>query len=316
MQVSVVICTHSPREDYLTRSLESLRRQTLPMSEWEIIVIDNASKPPLPASLVAWHPNGRVVCEGRLGLTNARLRGIRETTAPLIVFVDDDNVLEENYLSETVAIEKSNRFLGAWGGAVLAEYEVPPPEWVEKRSGMLAIRECRQVSWSNEPYGSRSTPVGAGMSVRRQVAEKFASDLASKPHGGLLGRKGNDLMGCEDTEMAHASFHFGWGVGMFPQLRLTHLIPAQRLTLEYFERLSEGTAASGVLMKSLRGDAASHPTQMGFARCVHWWMCVLRSSRAERRIMLAGLRGHRRAQAMVKTMTAEPPVDGAAAGRP
>ncbi len=46
-RVSVVIPTHNPREDYLARVLDALRAQTLDQSAWELVVVDNNSKPAL-----------------------------------------------------------------------------------------------------------------------------------------------------------------------------------------------------------------------------------------------------------------------------
>ena len=78
MKLSVVICTHNPRPAFLSRALEALRRQTLPPAEWEVLIIDNLSDPPV-ASLVSldWHPNAYLFREESLGLTPARVLGIR-----------------------------------------------------------------------------------------------------------------------------------------------------------------------------------------------------------------------------------------------
>ena len=43
VRVSVVICTYNPRMDYLERVLEGLSKQSLPVRQWELVVIDNAS---------------------------------------------------------------------------------------------------------------------------------------------------------------------------------------------------------------------------------------------------------------------------------
>jgi glycosyltransferase involved in cell wall biosynthesis len=45
--VSVILCTHNPRPDYLDRVLASLRGQTLPAEQWEFLLVDNASRQPL-----------------------------------------------------------------------------------------------------------------------------------------------------------------------------------------------------------------------------------------------------------------------------
>ncbi|HTB63408.1 MAG TPA: glycosyltransferase family A protein, partial [Opitutales bacterium] len=92
MQISVLVCTHNPRADFMQRTLAALRAQTLLPYQWELIVIDNASQWPVAREFdFSWHPHARVVVESTLGLTPARLRAIREATAELLVFVDDDN---------------------------------------------------------------------------------------------------------------------------------------------------------------------------------------------------------------------------------
>src|SRR5438045_2554303 len=87
--ISVVICTHNPRPDYLRRVLEALRNQTLPKKQWELLLIDNASSEPVAGNWdLKWHPNARHIGEYELGLTPARLRGIKESCGELLVFVD------------------------------------------------------------------------------------------------------------------------------------------------------------------------------------------------------------------------------------
>ena len=50
MNLSVVICTHNQRKDYLQRTLEALKAQTLPPAQWELLLIDNASDEKLSKS--------------------------------------------------------------------------------------------------------------------------------------------------------------------------------------------------------------------------------------------------------------------------
>ena len=91
--LSVIICTHNPYEDYSRRVLKALDLQTLCKDHWELLLIDNASAEPLSEKNdLSWPPpNAWHVREEELGLTPARLRGIRETCADILVFVDDIN---------------------------------------------------------------------------------------------------------------------------------------------------------------------------------------------------------------------------------
>ena len=100
-KISVIICSHNPQKDYLLKTLTGLRRQTASKKTWELLLIDNASDEALTKKWdVSWHPNGRIIREKKLGLTYARLRGIREAKGAIFIFVDDDNLLDKEYLKE------------------------------------------------------------------------------------------------------------------------------------------------------------------------------------------------------------------------
>src|SRR5262245_54996167 len=65
--VSTILCTHNPRSNYLGRVLEALCAQTLPLNQWELLLVDNASRQPIaPAWNLSWHPHARHVHEDRL----------------------------------------------------------------------------------------------------------------------------------------------------------------------------------------------------------------------------------------------------------
>ena len=131
--VSIILCTHNPRASYLGRSLGGLRQQSLPLSEWELLLIDNRSDEPLIESIdLTWHNQARVIREEKLGLTPARLRGIRESAGDILVFVDDDNVVDSNFLEEVMRVAKERPFLGSWSGQCRAEFEETPPEWTRR----------------------------------------------------------------------------------------------------------------------------------------------------------------------------------------
>src|SRR5205823_5982545 len=154
----------------LRRALDGLARQTLPVGKWELLLVDNASQPALDGGLdLSFHPQARLVREERLGLTAARLRGIRESSSKVLVFLDDDNVLDPAYLAHAAAIGDEWPVLGTWGGQILPEFEKTPPEWTRPYLGALAIRETERDCWSNDPQTVDALPYGAGMCVRRAV---------------------------------------------------------------------------------------------------------------------------------------------------
>jgi glycosyltransferase involved in cell wall biosynthesis len=252
IELSVIICTHNPRRDYLRRVLDALGKQSLSTDHWELLLVDNASDVRISHEWdLSWHPNARHAIENVLGLALARMRGMREARADLLVFVDDDNVLHPDYLSEAVRIKDEWPMLGAWGsGAIIPEFERLPPDHLKGLLPYLALRESDRVYWSNVPCmdNKESTPWGAGLCVRTSVATEYLR-LYEDPSIRLSGRRGKSLMSGEDVEICFVACNAGAGTGVFPQLRLTHLIPKERIAEKYLLQLVEGTHISNILLE-------------------------------------------------------------------
>lgn len=287
--ISVIICAHNPKAEYLERVLSALQGQTLEMHYWELLLIDNHSDAQLSSLFdISWHPHGKHICEEKLGLTQARLCGIEHSIGEILVFVDDDNVLEESYLEVVLEIEKKWKILGAWGGQVKPEFEVVPPEWTRKYWPLLAIREFDHDSWSNLLHQNDTTPCGAGLCVRQEVAKKYSELAVNDLKRKSLGRKGNLLTACEDTDFAFTACDIGLGTGQFTTLSLTHIIPKKRVEENYLLRLVEGIAYSGTILAAIRGKFRSDSclSQRIYDQYVYW-----RLEKRERRFYAAKKKG-------------------------
>jgi glycosyltransferase involved in cell wall biosynthesis len=291
--LSVVICSHNPRPAYFARCLEGLRSQTVPLSSWELVIVDNRSATPLAASIdVSWHANARVIREETLGLTPARLRGIREAKGDLLVFVDDDNVLDANFLETAQRIMEERPFLGSWSGQCRPEFEQTPPEWTRRYWGSLCIREFEHDVWSNLPRLADTMPAGGGLCVRRNVALSYLQLHDSGKRTVQLDRVGTSLMSGGDNDLAVCACALGLGVGLVASLKLTHLIPPGRLTVDYIERLSEGIHYSSALLDSEYGMRMNQRTVLG--RLADF-LRIMRLRDPHRRILRAAFRGRDRA---------------------
>jgi glycosyltransferase involved in cell wall biosynthesis len=244
--LSVIICAHNPRQDYIERVLAALRAQTLPVAHWELLLIDNASQHALAERFdLSWHPAARHLDERKLGLTEARLCGVNEAKGEVLVFADDDNVLAPNYLEIANEIAARYAFLGAWGGTMEPEFETTPPAWAWPHLNWLSLREVRHAQWSSNFDDWACIPYGAGLCVRRAVASTYSERTADSPRRRALGRRGASLASSEDIDIVYCCrlLELGWGV--FPELIITHLIPASRLTERYLTNiLYEGTKSN------------------------------------------------------------------------
>lgn len=293
MNISVIICSHNPNKLYLNRVIQSLKKQSLSFDQWELLLIDNASDVALSENFdLSWHEFSKHIKEENLGLTSARIRGIRESKADLIIFVDDDNVLDSNYLQNTLNISKDWPVLGAWGGKIIPEFESQPSEWTKLYWNNLAIRDFEKDQWGNTPYLLDQLPCGAGLCLRRVVAEEYVQIVTQSTSQLLLDRKGKLLSSSGDTMIVLTACDMGYGTGMFTSLKLTHIIPSSRLEEKYLLRLEEGLHYSGTILRILRGES----NQISWKRKIIDFIKFLLMSPRKRRFKMAAQRGIKRAK--------------------
>jgi glycosyltransferase involved in cell wall biosynthesis len=297
--ISVIICSRDPRADYLDRVLKGLRAQTLPQHQWELLVVDNASAHPLAEQWdLTWHRAARHIREDELGLAPARLRGIAEARGELLVFVDDDNVLASNFLEEAIRVDHEWPILGIWGGCIIPEFEIEPPSHLREFLRGVAMVEVKSPRWSNVATCPGVGVNGGGMCLRADVAAAYrqfynASEIR------LTGRSGQDLISGEDIEICYVACSLGYGIGLFPDLQLTHLIPRWRVTEKYLIRLIEGIQTSVMLIQfKWNGVVPKAP---------YWGVELLRLIKhvtvrrgIDRRMFLARCRAMRRARTIIR----------------
>ena len=262
MKLSLVICTHNPREDCIGATLASIRNLDPPAQgwAWELIVIDNASNEPLAGRIdLSWHRAARVVREDKLGLSHARVRSYHEARGEIMLYVDDDNILGPGYLNDVVAAFAADPQLGAVGGRVLPRYEVTPPAWFSEGGFSLACRDL-----GNDPLFARwddarartypeCAPIGAGMALRREAYGAYVDAASQDPVRLALGRNGTDLASGEDNDMVLTLLGKGWSVAYLPQLHIDHIIPATRLTEAYMIKYAASSNRTWVIVLGLHG---------------------------------------------------------------
>ena len=294
------LSAHTIREQTICDGfLMGCAARTLPKSAWELLLIDNASDEALaPLWDISWHPNGRHLMESELGLTPARLRGMREAASDLLVFVDDDNVLHADYLSEAINIGREWPMLGVWGsGRILPDFELEPPHYLRKFLRHLALRDIPSARWSNVPSCSEASPVGAGLCIRSSVAtayQKWCNNSVIK----IIDRHGTNLSSGGDDEIGFVACRQGFGMGVFPQLRLMHLIPREKVSEDYLRKLIQSYTTDNLIMDyKCRGYTGNFSS---FAKMLLTTMrSVVVDDAVNRRMQFARARGFIRAQQII-----------------
>ncbi len=112
--ISIVIPAFN-EEKYLSESLESLKKQTYPSDNFEVIVVDNNSTD--KTSEVAESFGVRVVPCLTPGVSIARDTGSRAAKGEIIVGTDADTIVSENWLEKIAEhFQKDSELIGLTGG--------------------------------------------------------------------------------------------------------------------------------------------------------------------------------------------------------
>lgn len=104
MKISVIIPSYKP-QSYLWECLESLCKQTFPISEFEILLILNGCCEPYKSQIEEFVVNNemhnvRLFQTDQSGVSNARNIGLDQAQGDYIAFIDDDDYVSPSYLME------------------------------------------------------------------------------------------------------------------------------------------------------------------------------------------------------------------------
>ncbi len=263
--VSVVIVTYNPRRSILEWAIDSIEAQTLPKDQFELVIVDNNSDPPLDEARLRQGRSIeiRLTREPRQGNVFSRCKGIVEARSDLIVFVDDDNYIASDYIETALRIARAHPEIGVFAGGCDAVYERPVALWkrcvVPHVLPYLAVRNWgSEVVTSNEDRWGPWEPPTSGMVLRKEVGERFVEFVERSPGAQRLGRKGNwSLLSCEDSLLARLAYRAGYSCSYQPALRMHHYLPASRFTVKYLVRLLYGLGRSYILLDRILGKPLS-----------------------------------------------------------
>lgn len=247
ISISVVMCTYN-RADLLEASIRSVEQQVFPKSNFEIIVVDNNSTDgtkEIVANLVRSSSVPlRYIFEPEQGLSHARNTGIRNAHGEIVVFVDDDVEVAENWLAELV-VEFLNPNVVCVGGPVRPIWLAERPEWLtDQWTGWLTLHEYEWAKETRELTGP-CYPVGANIAFRRDVFDKvgyFSSEL---------GRVGNCLLSNEESRLCTAIEEAGLKIRLAPEAIVYHKIPAERLNKQFFFKRMYWQGISDAIMDGI-----------------------------------------------------------------
>lgn len=238
--LSVIVCTYN-RAGYLYNVLHSVAAGGY--ADYEIVLVDNNSTDQTKGEcdrFCADHPevDFRYYFEPQQGLSYARNRGISEAKGDVIVYVDDDALVNSEYLATYADFFEKHPDAVAAGGPILPQYDgCEEPEWMSHYTRQLVTGKL-WLGQQEREFPKGSFPGGGNAAYRRRVFEEvglFNTDL---------GRKGDSLIGAEEKDLFDKMTSKGMKFYYLPTAVLYHLIPPRKLTDDYFKRLTYGIGKS------------------------------------------------------------------------
>jgi glycosyltransferase involved in cell wall biosynthesis len=251
MDITIAIPTYNGAERF-PLVLDGLYEQTQTKEiTWEVIVIDNNSRDDTAQIVQNYQKKwGDAIAldyffEARQGLAFARERAIQEAKGELVAFLDDDNIPAKDWVYQAVQFSLKYPRAGAYGGRILADFEVDPPENINKIIGFFAIRDRGDRANLYKPK-VLSLPPGAGLVVRKKVWQECCAESYQ-----FIGRIGDSMLGGTDYEMLVYIYKIGWEIWYNPEMSLKHKIPAHRLEKDYLFSLIHGSCLTFFPLKMI-----------------------------------------------------------------
>ncbi len=234
--LTAIICTYN-RAKYIGPLLESIAANNLAKEEYEILLVDNNctdNTREICEAFVNAHKDVafRYVVETEQGLSAARNKGIKEAKGDIIVYIDDDALVDTWYLRTIVEYMSDHPEISAVGGPIIPSYEdTEEPKWMTRYTKELL---CGFLYYGEEErsFPGDRYPGGGNAAYRAEVFEKVGLFNTA------LGRKGNSLMGAEEKDIFDKMKAQGMRFMYLPQMILHHIIPQKKLEKDYFDRLT------------------------------------------------------------------------------
>jgi len=249
LKISAIISTFN-RDSFLPGLFDSLKDQTLPHDQFEIIIVNNNSSDSTEKLSLDFINNSsgikvRYFTEPNQGLSFARNRGIKESAGDLVTFIDDDALPAKDFLEKTVFFFDEHPGAGAAGGKILLRFMDKSPGWYNRFLSPL-------LGYFN--YGDRTRIFrdnyfrGSNMTFRRTLFDTFT------PFDTRLGRFGTTLTGGEEKELFYRMKNKGVQLWYIADAIVYHLVPAERTTVDFIRKQAEGTGRGKRIQAQIEGN--------------------------------------------------------------
>jgi glucosyl-dolichyl phosphate glucuronosyltransferase len=240
--ITIAICTWN-RASLLDRTLERLGTLEIPTGvDVEVIVVNNNCTDHTD-DVIARHQTAlplRRLFEPQTGLSHARNRAVAEARGDLLLWTDDDVLVERRWLAEYARAAVNWPDAGFFGGTIEPWFELDPPHWLMDNIRLLeGVYAVRIMNDDIEPLPPNQLPFGANMAFRTEILRRFHFDSR------LGVTKDNHLVG-EEADLFCRLLEAGYRGIWVGTARVRHYIPVARISHHYIREWYRGYGRSEV----------------------------------------------------------------------
>ncbi len=222
--------------------LKSIAKNDYPHTDYEIVLVNNNSTDNTESECKRFRQDFSDIrfnycVETNQGLSYARNRGIRESKGDILVYVDDDALVNKEYLQTFATFFEKNPDIAAAGGPIIPQYETEEPAWMSHYTRQLVTGKLYLGDKERE-FPKNAFPGSGNAAYRKAVFDKIGLFNVE------LGRKGNSLISAEEKDLFDKMTTIGIRFFYLPTAILYHIIPEKKLTQDYFNRLTYSIGVS------------------------------------------------------------------------
>jgi len=246
IRYSIIIPTYN-RAEILQRCLQCVCELDSPDEDWEVLVLNNNSTDSTEEIVNSYRErlsNLRYFQAIDPGLHVGRNLGCDKAKGKVLCYIDDDSFVSKGWLK---GVEKAfqDSEVVLVGGPCLPQYEIEPPAWLNnmwniteegRTLGSLSLIDVGDEQRWITPYNV----YGCNFSIRKDILAEIGGFHPDGMPKELIRFRGDG-----ETFVSRRLIESGYKAVYSPGAKIHHLVPASRMTINYFHHRSYIQGISG-----------------------------------------------------------------------
>lgn len=240
--ISIIIASYNGAQS-LPRCFAALRAQREHRCSVEYILVDNASTDQTRELMREFTDlmGGETLQEPRKGKSFALNTALQRAQGDLVVFIDDDILPDETWLSSLIEAATANSGVALFAGALRPDWPAQPREWQSALADSGRSFGCTPISRQAGPCRHK-TVKGGNFAIRRTAIcgikfDERASNLGDR----------NNAAGGQDTRFAGEIAENGGNLRFVPSASARHIVKPHEISasavFRRYRRIGRGSAA-------------------------------------------------------------------------